>query len=356
MKALVLSGGSGVRLRPLTYSMPKQLIPVANRPVLEHVIRGIRDLGVTEVGVVVGGWVAAIRAAIGDGAGLGVRVTYLPQERPLGLAHAVRLARPYLGDDDFVMYLGDNLLPDGVVEPAGDFRRHRPAAQLLLHKVSDPSAYGVAEVNPDGSLRGLVEKPARPRSDLAVVGVYFFTRAIHDAVDAIGPSARGELEITDAIQWLLTRGDEVAVREHSGFWSDVGTPQDVLTCNRRLLGDLRARVDGQVDRDSVLRGRVVVECGARVLRSRIDGPAIIGAGTLVEDSRIGPGTALGSDCVLRATDIADSVVLDGAGIRGVGGLRGCLIGRSASIAPGGRQQPGTRLVVGDHARIALAGA
>ncbi|NUS90052.1 MAG: glucose-1-phosphate thymidylyltransferase [Streptomyces sp.] len=371
MKALVLSGGSGTRLRPFSYSMPKQLIPIANKPVLEHVLTAIRDLGVTDVGIVVGNQLRAISAALGDGSDLGVRITYIPQDEPLGLAHCVAIARDFLGDDDFVMYLGDNMLPDGVADVAAEFRARRPAAQVVVHKVPDPQAFGVAEVAVDGSVLRLVEKPARPRSDLALVGVYFFTPAIHRAVAAIAPSARGELEITDAIQWLVARGETVRASEYSGYWKDTGQVEDVLDCNRELLRTLTRSVAADVDEASEITGPVVVESGARVVRSRIEGPAIIGAGTLVEDSHVGPHTSVGSDCVLRDTRLDDSIVLDGASLVRVRGLYGSVIGRSAAIAtvPAPETAPETapaestagtpatsrhRLVVGDHTRIEVA--
>jgi len=353
VKALVLSGGSGVRLRPISHSMPKQLIPVANRPVLEYVIDDLRKLGVTEIALVVGAWAAQFQRELGDGSRLGVHLTYLRQDQPLGLAHAVRLARTFLGDDDFVMYLGDNVLREGVAEIAQEFRRIRPAAQLVVHKVADPRAYGVAELDAYGAVIRLVEKPERPRSDLAVVGVYFFTAAIHEAVAAIAPSARGELEITDAVQWLVDAGAPVRAREYGGFWRDVGEIEHVLDCNRRLLEDLGRRVAGSVDAGSELRGPVVVEEGARVVRSRIIGPVIIGAGTLVEDSLVGPATAVGRDCMLRSTSLADSVVFDGASISFTGAFRRSVIGRSAMIGPGGRGRDSHQLIVGDHARVEL---
>src|SRR6202020_633052 len=209
MKALVLSGGSGTRLRPISYSMPKQLIPVANKPVLEHVLENICDLPVAEIGIIVGDWAPQIAAALGDGARSGKRLTYTPQDQPLGLAHCVKLARPFLGDDDFVMYLGDNMLLSGITKVAAEFRSRRPAAQIVVDNVAHPSAFGIAEVDENGTVRKLVEKPRHPRSDLALIGVYFFTAAIHQAVSGIRPSVRGELEITDAIQWLLASGAEV---------------------------------------------------------------------------------------------------------------------------------------------------
>lgn len=354
MKALVLSGGTGTRLRPFSYSMPKQLIPIANKPVLVHVLENIRDLGVTEVGVVVGGWAEQIRAELGDGSRFGVSVEYLVQEQPLGLAHCVTLAAEFLGDEDFVMYLGDNMLPDGLVDIAERFAADRPAAQVVVHKVACPREFGVAEVALDGRVERLAEKPEHPRSDLALIGVYFFTSAIHAAVAAIAPSARGELEITDAIQWLVALGADVRASEYSGYWKDTGRTEDVLDCNRHVLDGLRRSVAGEVDADSELVGDVVVAAGARVVGSRIEGPVIIGAGSLVEDSRIGPHTSVGPDCVLRRTSLDYSIVLAGASVSEVRGLHGSLIGRGAVVGPAGAGAGRHRLVVGDHTRVEVA--
>lgn len=355
MKALVLSGGSGTRLRPFSHSMPKQLIPVANKPVLEHVLANIRDLGVIDVGVIVGDRAADISEAVGDGTRSGVRITYLRQERPLGLAHCVRLARDFLGDEDFVMYLGDNMLPAGINEVAEDFAERRPAAHVVVHKVADPSAFGVVELDAAGRVERLVEKPRNPRSDLALIGVYFFTSAIHEAVAAIAPSPRGELEITDAIQWLVARGTPVEATQYGAYWKDVGRVEDVLECNRVLLEGLESRISGAVDDASVLKGPVVIEAGARVTRSLIEGPTIIGPSTVVEDSTVGPYTSLGGHCVLRDTRLETSVALDGAVIAGVRGLSCSLIGRGARVTPATRGLTEHRLIVGDHCRIEVAG-
>jgi glucose-1-phosphate thymidylyltransferase len=353
VKALVLSGGAGTRLRPFSYSMPKQLIPIANKPVLEHVLGNLRALGVTEIGIIVGDWGQEIAAVLGDGSKFGAKITYLRQDEPLGLAHCVAIARDFLGDDDFVMYLGDNMLPQGIVDIGAAFEADRPAAQVVVYKVPDPRAFGVAELNHDGSVRRLVEKPQHPVSDLALMGVYFFTSAIHQAVDAIEPSARGELEITDAIQWLVTQGADVRASEYGGYWKDTGTVDDVLDCNRELLDGLRPFVVGEVDDDSVIIGPVILEPGARVVRSKIEGPAIIGAGTLVQDSQVSPHTSVGRDCELRDTSIGYSIVLDGATVAGVRGVQGSLIGRGATVGSadiGGHH----RLVVGDHTRVEVA--
>ncbi|NDU71423.1 glucose-1-phosphate thymidylyltransferase [Actinomadura sp. DSM 109109] len=347
MKALVLSGGSGMRLRPFSHSMAKQLMPIANRPVLEYVLSNIRALGVSDIGVVVGDRAADIMGFVGDGSRFGARVTYIHQDRPLGLAHCVILARSFLGDDDFVMYLGDNMLPEGVVDAARDFAARRPDAQVLVHRVADPRAFGVVELDADGRIERLVEKPEEPRSDLGLIGVYFFTPAVHEAVAAIGPSARGELEITDAVQWLVARGADVRASEYTGFWKDTGRAEDVLECNRRLLESLRPGIAGEIDAGCEIRGAVAVEAGARLVRSRVQGPVIIGAGSVVEDSHIGPRTSIGRGCVLRHAGVAGSIVLDNASVSGVAGLHDSIIGRNASVSA----SAGHRLVVGDDTRI-----
>ncbi|NYH55679.1 glucose-1-phosphate thymidylyltransferase [Nocardiopsis arvandica] len=354
MKALVLSGGSGTRLRPFSHSMPKQLIPVANRPILGHVIDSVRELGVTSVAVVVGDRAEDVRAALGNGSSHGVDITYIRQDAPRGLAHCVRIARRFLGDDDFVMYLGDNLLIGGLAEIAERFRSERPDAYLTLRKVNDPHQFGVAETDSGGRVRNLVEKPEHPVSDLAVVGVYFFTAAVHEAVDVIAPSARGELEITDAIQWLVDRGGDVRAGVHQGFWRDTGRVADVLDCNRELLATLAPQILGAVDTDSRVSGPVVVGEGARVTRSRLTGPAVIGAGSVVSDSVVGPFTSVGDGCVLERAGVQDSIVLEGAAVHGVDGVHGSVIGRRASVTDApvtGRRT----LLIGDDGRVEVSG-
>ncbi|MDO0926670.1 glucose-1-phosphate thymidylyltransferase [Streptomyces sp. TG1A-8] len=354
MKALVLSGGKGTRLRPFSYSMPKQLIPVANKPVLEHILDNLRAVGVEETGIIVGDWAPEIMGLLGDGSRYGMRITYIPQAEPRGLAHCVAIARDFLGDDDFVMYLGDNMLPQGIGEIADDFRAHRPAAQVVVHKVADPRAFGVAEVDACGRVTHVVEKPERPVSDLALIGVYFFTPAVHEAVAALRPSPRGELEITDAIGLLVARGEEVKASEYGGYWRDTGRVEDVLECNRELLDTLTSRTAGEVDAASELVGQVVVEAGARVVRSRIHGPAVVGTGTVIEDSWVGPHTAIGRDCVLSDARLDYSIALDGATVRHVHGIHGSLIGRAAVVRCDDTGPGRHRLVVGDHTTVEVA--
>ncbi|GAB7185361.1 glucose-1-phosphate thymidylylransferase long form [Kitasatospora sp. Ki12] len=353
MRALLLSGGTGTRLRPLTYSIPKQLVPVGNKPVLGHCLENIRDCGIEEVGVIVGPHAEQVAAVFGDGSAMGLRLTYLQQERPLGLAHCVTVAADFLGEEDFLMYLGDNVLTEGVAEAAGAFRADRPDAQVLVTKVANPSDYGVASLGADGRVNAVVEKPERPPSDLALIGVYFFTAAVHRAVRAIRPSRRGELEITDAIGELIATGGDVRALEYTGFWRDSGTVEGLLDCNRAVLDTLRRDVRGSVDRHSVLTGDVVLAEGVEVVRSQLTGPVTVAAGTVVRDSRLGPYTSVGPGCTLDSTGIENSIVLEGTTITGVRGLDGSLIGRRAELhaEPAAASQ---RLIVGDLAKVRVA--
>ncbi|GLW08810.1 glucose-1-phosphate thymidylyltransferase [Microtetraspora sp. NBRC 13810] len=354
MKALVLAGGSGTRLRPITHTSAKQLVPVANKPVLFYGLEATAAAGVREVGIVVGDTHAEIEAAVGDGSAFGLRVTYLRQEAPLGLAHAVRIAGDYLGRDDFVMYLGDNFIVDGINDLVARFARDRPAAQIMLTKVSDPGQFGVAELDLEGRVVGLEEKPARPRSDLALVGVYLFTAAIHDAVAEIRPSRRGELEITDAIQWLIDHGHRVESTLISGYWKDTGNVADMLEVNRLVLESQDARVEGRVDDASELIGRVVVERGAVVERSRIVGPVVVGTGAVISDSYVGPFTSIAADCVISDSEIEYSIVLPRASIAGVRRIEASLIGHDVEVTPAPATPRAHRLVLGDHSKVQIS--
>ena len=281
MKALVLAGGSGRRLRPITHTFAKQLVPVANKPILFYGLEALRDAGITDVGMVVGETAPAIQASVGDGSAFGLSVTYIQQEAPLGLAHAVLVAREFLGDDDFVMYLGDNFIVGGITSLVEEFRSTGPDAQIMLTKVPDPREFGVAELDEAGEVIGLEEKPRQPKSDLALVGVYIFTPAVHEAVRQLEPSWRGELEITEAIQWLIDNGRKVRSSTITGYWKDTGNVADMLEVNRMVLEGVERQVNGTVEAGTELIGRVVIEAGAQVSGSRIVGPVIIGAGTRV---------------------------------------------------------------------------
>jgi glucose-1-phosphate thymidylyltransferase len=354
MKALVLAGGSGTRLRPITHTSAKQLLPVANKPVLFYCLEAIAEAGIADVGIVVGDTAPAVEDAVGDGSAFGLKVTFIPQAAPLGLAHAVLVAADYLGDDDFVMYLGDNFIVGGIVGLVDEFRARRPAAQIMLTQVADPRSFGVAELDGDGRVIGLEEKPKEPKSDLALVGVYMFTSAVHEGIAQLKPSWRGELEITEAIQWLLDTGQPVSSSIISGYWKDTGNVADMLEVNRMVLESMPAACRGTVDADSELIGRVVIEEGATVTRSRVVGPVIIGAGTTVTDSYIGPSTALGDDCVISEAEIEYSIVLRGASIRGVRRIEASLIGRDVEVTPAPNVPRSHRLILGDHSRVQIS--
>ncbi|MDX6647065.1 MAG: glucose-phosphate thymidylyltransferase [Miltoncostaeaceae bacterium] len=352
LKGLVLSGGAGTRLRPITHTSAKQLVPVANKPVLFYGLEALAEAGVREVGIVVGDTQAEIEAAVGDGSRFGLAVTYLRQEAPLGLAHAVLIAEPFLGDAPFVMYLGDNLLRDGIAPLVAQFRRSAPDAMILLQRVPNPQAYGVAELT-DGRVVRLVEKPPHPRSDLALVGVYMFTSAIFSSARAIQPSARGELEITDAIQHLIERGLRVEPHEVSGWWKDTGHLDDMLEANRLILDVIERRVEGEVI-ESTIDGRVALEPGARLVRSSVRGPAIIGAGALIEDAYIGPYTAISPGVVIRRAEVEHSIILADSRIEGLDArVESSLVGRRVTIARREAKPRAYRFMVGDSSEIGI---
>jgi glucose-1-phosphate thymidylyltransferase len=354
MKALVLSGGAGTRLRPITHTSAKQLLPVANKPVLFYGLEAIRDAGITDVGVVVGDTAPAIREAVGDGSAFGLHVTYIPQEAPLGLAHAVLVARDFLGDDDFVMYLGDNFIVGGIAELVEEFRAARPDAQIMLTQVPDPRDFGVAELDETGQVVGLEEKPAEPKSDLALVGVYMFTPCVHDAVRSLRPSWRGELEITEAIQRLIDDGRKVASTTISGYWKDTGNVTDMLEVNRLVLETVEPLRRGVVQPGCELIGRVVIGEGAEVSGSRIVGPAIIGAGARVANSYIGPFTSVAEECAIEDSEIEYSIVLRGASIKGVRRIEASIIGRAVEVTPAPRVPKAHRLILGDHSKVQIS--
>ncbi|MHB8450826.1 MAG: glucose-1-phosphate thymidylyltransferase, partial [Mycobacteriales bacterium] len=301
MKALVLAGGAGTRLRPITHTSAKQLVPVANKPILFYGLEAIREAGVVDVGIIVGDTADEIAQAVGDGSAFGLRVTYIRQEAPLGLGHAVLVSQEFLGDEPFIMYLGDNMIIGGISSLVEEFRAGGYDAQILLTKVEDPTQFGVAELDMNGRVVGLEEKPAEPRSDLALVGVYMFGARIHEAVRAIEPSARGELEITHAIQWLIDAGCDVRPHLVTGYWKDTGRLDDMLDTNRKVLESLEPHIAGRVDAHSRIIGRVVIDAGAEIIRSTVRGPAVIGEGTRVVDTYVGPFTSIYHHCVVENT-------------------------------------------------------
>ena len=368
MKGLVLAGGLGSRLRPLTHTSAKQLVPVANKPILFYGLEAMADAGIKQIGIVVGDTRAEIMAAVGDGSRWGVEISYILQDSPDGLAACVAISRDFLGDDDFVMYLGDNLVEEGIAPSVAAFEAARarsatpsfddvdaspPAAQILLKQVDDPSAFGVAELDLLGIVVRLVEKPKDPVSELALVGVYLFDKRIHEAVRAIEPSLRGELEITDAIQWLVDQGHRVVTTIMDGWWLDTGKKDPLLEANRVLLESIERRIEGRVDGDSTVDGRVIVEPGAEIVRSRVRGPVVIGRGARIVDSFVGPFTAIGDGCEVIGSEIDHSVVMERSRIVDAGRLLDCLIGRETEITRSGSTPQATRLMIGDHCQIEL---
>jgi glucose-1-phosphate thymidylyltransferase len=356
MKALILAGGAGTRLRPITHTSAKQLVPVANKPILFYGIEAMVAAGIVEIGVIVGDTRDEVMEALGDGSRWGAQITFIPQDAPLGLAHCVLIAADFLGDDDFVMYLGDNLLEQDLAAFVTAFEAERdgndpPSAQILLKRVPDPHRFGIAELDDAGNVVRLVEKPADPPTDLALVGVYLFDSSILDAVRAIEPSPRGELEITDAIQWLVDQGKRVRQEELTGWWIDTGKLTPLLEANRLLLEKIETRIDGTVDASSVLEGRVVVEAGATVTNSTLRGPLVIGSGAVIEDSFVGPFSAVGNDCRVHHSEIEHSVIMDGSSIRDIPRLEDSLIGKNVVVSRTQVRPRALRLMVGDHCQI-----
>ena len=353
MKGLILSGGKGTRLRPLTYTSAKQLVPVANKPVLFYGIEAMAEAGLKDIGIVVGDTQAEIRAAAGDGSKWGVRITYIPQEAPLGLAHAVKISHEFLGNEPFVMYLGDNLLARGIVSFVRDFERDRPAAQILLTRVPDPQMFGVAQLD-GGRVVRLVEKPKEPIGDLALVGVYMFGPEIFESVSRIKPSFRNELEITDAIQDLIDRGLSVKPHIVEGWWKDTGKLEDMLEANRLILDTFERRIDGQVDSESRIEGKVVIEAGAVVERSVIRGPAIIGSGARIVKAYIGPFTAIMNDVQVVDTEIEHSIVLEGSSLRDLASrVTDSLIGKGVKIYREPVKPSAYRFMLGDNSEVGI---
>lgn len=353
MKALILSGGKGTRLRPLTHTMAKQLVPVAGKPILGYVLDHVSGAGIRDVGVIISPETGnEVKSYLGKGAKWGVKIKYILQEEPLGLAHAVKVARAFLGDDDFVMYLGDNLLGSGLQNALQRFQKERPDALIYLKEVDNPRQFGVAKLSPEGDILKLVEKPKRPPSNLALVGVYLFSKRIHEAIDMIKPSGRGELEITDAIQKLVDLGFTVKSEILSKWWLDTGKKDDLLHANTIVLDEYTERkLLGSVDKKSTVMGRVTLEKGVRVVNSVIRGPVRVGRGSIIENSFIGPFTSIGEKVVVRNSVIEHSVILDDTEVLEIERLEDSLIGRSARVVSGDHKNRALRLMIGDDSVV-----
>ncbi len=352
MKGLILAGGRGTRLRPITYTSAKQLVPVANKPILFYGIEALASSGITDIGIVVGDTKREIMDAVGDGSRFGVSVTYIEQEVPLGLAHAVLISEGFIRQDPFVMYLGDNLIREKLAPLVRSFEETKPNCQILLARVPNPQQFGVAELR-EGQVVRLVEKPSEPPSNLALVGVYMFDHYVFDAVKVMKPSWRGELEITDAIQQLIDNG--LIVRPHmiEGWWKDTGKLEDILEANRIILDTLEPRVEGEIETSEV-HGKVVIEAGAKIIRSVVRGPAIIGKGAMIENAYVGPFTSIGDQVVIRGSEVEHSIILEGSSITDVGGrIESSLVGRNVAIYRSEGKPKSYTLMLGDRSQIGL---
>jgi glucose-1-phosphate thymidylyltransferase len=355
MKGLILSGGKGTRLYPITYTSAKQLVPVANKPVLFRVIEAIRDAGIDDIGIVVGDTAYEIKEAVGTGRRWGVRITYIYQEEPLGLAHAVKVSQDFLGDERFVMFLGDNVIEGGISDLIGQFEASGYNCQIVLTPVENPSQYGVAELDPDTRrIIRLVEKPRNPPSNLALVGIYMFDEHVWEAVHAISPSWRGEFEITDAIQHLVDQGYNVHPYIHRGWWIDTGAPGDMLEANDQVLDEIDHCIEGYVDRDSQVNGKVSIEKGAEIINSRIRGPAIIGEDTRVVNSYVGPFTSIYHHVLIENSEIEHSIVLEHSKILDIPyRIEDSLIGRQSVITRSPIKPKALKMTLGDHSNVGI---
>ena len=356
MKGLILSGGKGTRLYPLTYTSAKQLIPVANKPVLFRVIEAIRDAGINDIGIVVGDTADEIKRAVGSGKQWDVNITYIPQEAPLGLAHAVKISEDFLGDDRFVMFLGDNVIQGGISSLIAQFAGSGYNSQIVLTRVDQPEQYGVAELDKEDQIVRLIEKPKDPPSDLALVGIYMFDQNIFKAVKAIKPSWRGELEITDAIQWLIEQKYNVHPYVHQGWWIDTGRPGDMLEANSLVLEELTPTIEGYIDRDSEVDSRVTLEQGVEVVNSVVRGPAIIGKNTRIVNAYVGPFTSIYHHCLIENAEISRSIVLEHSQIRNINRrIEDSLIGRHVVVHRSPIRPRAYKFTLGDHSQLGLLG-
>jgi len=354
MKGLILAGGSGRRLRPITHKTAKQLVPIANKPILHYVIEDLAGVGITDLGIVVGDTAKEIEKSVGDGSQWNVDITYIHQEEPLGLAHAVLIAESFLGQEKFVMYLGDNMFEDSLHEVVEDFESSSTNARLLLAKVDNPQAFGVAELDGQGAIKGLEEKPENPKSDLALVGVYLFDSTIHRAVKAIEPSDRGELEITDAIQWMIDEGSNIEQRTLKGWWIDAGKKDPLLLCNELILEKIETLHLSQIGETVTLKGEVVSGENVEIIDSNIQGPVVIGSGVRIERSDIGPYVSIGDECKIEDSSVERSVLMEKSYVSGVTQLTKSVLGREVEInGKESESQEPTSVMLGDRTKVNL---
>jgi glucose-1-phosphate thymidylyltransferase len=353
MKGLILSGGKGSRLRPFTYTNAKQLVPIANKPVLFYAIEQLVECGITQIGVIVGDTAEQVKAAVGDGKRFGAEITFIQQDAPLGIAHAVKTAHPFLGDSPFVLYLGDNFVLGGIKPYVERFAGGNGGSQILLHRVDNPEAFGIAEFVGDRLTR-IVEKPKDPPSDLAVIGIYMLQPDVFPVIDSLKPSGRGELEITDALQGLLDGGRSVNAEVLDRYWIDTGKMDDILNANRIVLGTIEHRIEGEIDERTRVYEPVIVEKGARVENSVLRGPLIIGAGTEIIDCYVGPNSAIDHSCRIRGCRIDDTIVMEETVIEDIHfPVLQSMIGRYVELRGGHGAGGGYKLTLGDHSRIEM---
>ena len=351
MKGLILSGGHGTRLRPITFSQQKQLIPVANKPILFYAIEDVIEAGIKDIGIIVGPNKEQVIETVNN-AGFDAEISFIVQDAPRGLAHTVLIAEEFIGDEPFVMYLGDNILKEGIIKHAENFREKKFDASIMLTEVDNPEEFGVAELREDGSVKQLIEKPKKPPSNLALVGIYFFNNPIYKAVKNIKPSWRNELEITDAIQWLIDNGYEVGWTNVVGWWKDTGKPEDILEANRLILDDLTHEIRGEVEGE--IRGRVSIDKGTKVSEnSVIKGPVLIGRDCLIRDGYIGPYTSIGNNCEIKNSEVEDSILMDGAKLINAGNVVDSMVGRDAVIERNKNLPKGNKFVIGDNSWVRI---
>lgn len=354
MKGLILAGGSGRRLRPITHKTAKQLVPIANKPILHYVIEDLVGVGITDLGIVVGDTAKEIEKSVGNGSQWNADITYIHQEEPLGLAHAVLISEPFLGEEKFIMYLGDNMFEDSLHAVVEDFEKSSTNARLLLAKVDNPQAFGVAEVDEQGAIKGLVEKPENPKSDLALVGVYLFDSTIHRAVKAIEPSDRGELEITDAIQWMIDKENSIEHKTLEGWWIDTGKKDPLLLCNELILEKIETLLLSQIGETVTLKGEIVTGENVEIIDSNIQGPVVIGSGVRIERSDIGPYVSIGDDCKIEDSSVERSVLMEKSYVSGVTQLTKSVLGREVEIDGTETEfQESTSVMLGDGTKVNL---
>jgi len=353
MKGLILSGGFGTRLRPLTYTGAKQLIPIANKPIIYYGIEALAGLGINEVGIIVGDTRDEVMNTVGRGDKWNLEIEYIPQEAPLGLAHAIKVAREFLGGEPFMMYLGDNILKDNLSDLVQQFEKNRPNALILLTEVENPQEFGVAQVDSNGNVQKLVEKPKEPPSNLALVGIYLFDKEIHNAIEHIKPSWRNELEITDAIQWLLDNGYRVEAQTVKGWWKDTGKPEDIIEANLLILQDIKPENSGKVI-DSTLNGNIVIEKGAVIEKSIIRGPAIIGQNSRLSKAYVGPFSSIGANVTIENSEVECSVIMDGATIRNLENrIDRSILGRNVVINQINESPRTHKFILGDQSYVQI---